>query len=189
MVPQMEFRHRSVAWPFGLDTIAPFFYRKNDLGNNPKGYDTLPINVALVVPGYPEKSVILFRQVARNQNPAPDFDPIRNQMPPLASFEPNLKATALIEKWIRDMPGKPPVGIRGHFNRNSLKGPSIQGRTVTLPMELAGPGALRVTLTGIDGRAQDLTQTSRTTYALPKGLSKGVYIIKVGKQNFTRYIF
>ena len=190
MEPKMEFRNRTVSWPFGLDTVPPFFYRKNDTGNNPKGLDSLPIDVSLVVPGYPEKSVILFRQRARNTRPAPDFDPERNQMPPLASFEVATKATALIEKWIKDMPGLPPkVGIRAFMHRNLLKGPAIQGRIVTIPMDLAGPGLVRVSLTGIDGRTVELTQTSRTTYALPSGLGKGVYIIRVGKQNFTRYLF
>lgn len=190
MEPKMEYRHRSVSWAFGLDTLAPFYYRKTDLGNNPKGLDSLPIDVALLIPGYPEKSVILFRQVARNTRPSPDFDPDRNQMPPLATFEPNVKANALMERWIREMPGTPPKsGIHGSLRRNLLKGPAIQGRIVTIPLEMAGAGQVRVSLTGIDGRSQELTQTSRTTYALPMGLAKGVYVIKVGQRNFTRYLF
>jgi hypothetical protein len=205
MEAKMEFRHRSVSWPFGLDTVAPpgmpkydanantkYYYPATDLGNNPKGRTDVEIIPALVVPGYPSKSVILFRQTERNTNPAPDFDPKRNQMPPLGSFEVNIPATTLIEKWIKEMPAIPApnaiVPIRG-FARTLVKSPSIEGNRLVLPPELAGPGQIRVTLTGITGRTLELKQTSRTTYAIPTGLTRGVYVIKVGNQSFTRYLF
>ena len=69
-----------------------------------------------------------------------NYDPIRNQMPPLASFEVNVPATALIEKWIKDMDRLPApgccVGIRTYAVRTLLKSPTIQGHTLTLPMEM-----------------------------------------------------
>lgn len=200
MESKMEFRHRSVSWPFGLDTIPPtgmaknkddlYFYPKND-GNNPSHYDSLEIKPALVVPGYPEKSVILFRQRSRNTRPS-DYDPDRNQMPPVASFEVNVKATALIEKWIKDwtpIPAPGATGVQIYTVRTRLKGPEIQGKQIVIPMELAGPGLVKVSLTGITGRTFELTQQSRTSYALPGNLMPGVYIIRVNSKSFTRYLF
>ncbi len=191
MESQMEFRHKSTSWPFGLDTIAPFFYPKTGDLNNPLGKDSLEIQPALVVPGYPGKSVILFRQRSRNTRPS-DYDPDRNQMPPLASFEVNVPATDLIAKWIKDWtpiaaPGA--LGVRTWVVRTNLKGPGIQGNLVVLPMELAGPGQVKVSLIGINGRKLDLVQKSRTAYALPANLAPGIYIIKVNSKSFTRYLF
>jgi hypothetical protein len=190
MESKMEFRHKSTSWPFGLDTIPPFYYPKTDLGNNPKGYDSLPIQPALVVPGYPEKSVILFRQRSRNTRPS-DYDPERNQMPPLASFEVNVPGTDLIAKWIKDwtpIPAPGALGVRTWSVRTNLKGPSLQGNQLVLPFELAGPGLVKVSLTGIDGRTLELKQVSRTAYEVPH-LTRGVYVIKVGNKSFTRYLF
>ncbi|HKP97136.1 MAG TPA: T9SS type A sorting domain-containing protein [Fibrobacteria bacterium] len=191
MESKMEFRHKSTGWPFGLDTLPPFYYPKTDLGNNPFAKDSLEIRPALVVPGYPEKSVILFRQRSRNTNPG-NYDSDRNQMPPLASFEVNEPATALIAKWIKDwtpIPAPGATGVRTWNVRTLLKGPGIANHQVVLPMELAGPGLVKVSLTGIDGRTLQLTQQSRTAYALPANLTPGVYIIRVNNRSFTRYLF
>ncbi len=190
MQSKLEFRHQHVTYAFGLDTVQPLYYPKND-PNNPAKYDSMLIEPALVVPTYPTKSVILFRQRVRNTRPA-DWDGERNQMPPIASYEVNVPATALIERWIKEMPVIPPEnwnGIRNFAARTKLTGPSIQGNLVTIPLELAGPGQVRVSITGITGRSQDLNQTGRATYALPSGITPGVYVIRVGKTNFTRYLF
>ncbi|MEO6094341.1 MAG: hypothetical protein ABIW76_01220 [Fibrobacteria bacterium] len=193
MEAKMDFRHRTTGWPYGLDedSIQPKYYPKTDLGNNPNAYDSLLIDPALVVPGYPQKSVILFRQTQRNTEPGV-YDPDSKQMPPLATFEVNTTAVNVIRKWILEMPKAPAPrwdGIRLHAVRTNLKGPAIQGRNIVLPFELSGPGLVKVFLTGITGRTLELTQVSRTAYRLPDNLTPGVYIIKVGKQNFTRYLF
>jgi hypothetical protein len=193
MEAKMDFRHRTTSWPFTLDedSIQPKYYPKTDLGNNPNAYDSLLIDPALVVPGYPQKSVILFRQTQRNYEPGIyEADP--KQMPLLATYEVNYTAVNVIRKWIAEMPKTPAPrwnGIRLYSARTNLKGPAIQGRHLVLPSELAGPGNVKVTLTGITGRTLELTRLSRTAYALPNGLTPGVYVIKVGKQNFTRYLF
>ncbi len=190
MVPQMEVRHKRIGFTWGLDTVPPFFYPKIN-GNNPNAYDSLPIDPALVVPGFPEKSAILYRQTARNTTPN-SWDTHRSQMPPVATFEVNLKATALIAKWIKEMePLRAPTwnGIRTHFSRSNLKSPAIQGRQVVLPMDLAGPGLVTVSMTGINGRSVVLTQVSRLAYALPGNMTPGVYIIKVNKRAFTTYLY
>ncbi len=188
---QMEFRHRTVSWPFGLDTVAPFFYKKTETVANPKGLDSLVINPALTVPGYPSKSVILFRQTSRNTKPS-DYDPDRNQMPPTASFEVNVPATTLMAQWITEMPplvAPNALAIRMGNIRTLLKSPIIEGRTLRLPPELAGPGNVKVSLTGISGRTMDLNRMGRGIYAIPTNLSAGIYLIRVDSKSFTRYLF
>jgi hypothetical protein len=207
MQPMMEFRHKSTSWQFGLDTVPPagqprkaddkYFYPKTGDGNNPTGLDSLEIQPALVVPGYPEKSVILHRQLARNTTPG-NYDRATDQMPPLGTFEVNVAATALIEKWIKDMPRiaapiPAPIPDAGIFHayavRSNLKGPAFRDNQVILPMELAVAGPVKVTVTGIDGRTMILAQVSRTAYALPSRLRPGVYLIKVNGKRFTQYLF
>jgi hypothetical protein len=190
MVPQMEVKHKRIGYTWGLDTVPPFFYPKVSVAN-PNAYDSLPIDPALVVPGYPEKSAILYRQTARNTTPG-SFDTDRNQMPPAASFEVNVKATALISRWIKEMEQiRAPNwnGIRSHFIRSNLKSPAIQNRQVILPIELAGPGLVKVSMTGINGRSVELNQVSRLAYALPGNMTPGVYIIRVNKRSFTTYLY
>ncbi len=186
MQSQMEFRNRSTSWYFGLDTIMPFYYPKTDTRNNPQGQDSLFIEPALVVPGYPEKSVILFRQLERRTEDGV-YDKVQNQMPPLATYEVNGPAVSLMTAWIKAMPVVVSIH-RGAHARAMAKGPAIRGNLIALPTELAKTG-VSVKLTGIDGRTVDLRAVSRTTFALPAGLPKGVYIIRVGQQNFTRYLF
>jgi hypothetical protein len=196
MQPQMEFRHRMVSWPFGLDTIPPagmaknpndqYFYPKND-PNNPDHLDSLLIVPALVVPGYPEKSVILFRQRSRNTRPS-DYDPVRDQMPPSASYEVNEPATALIEKWIKEMPV--PVPIATALLKRHAAGAAgffLQGRRLILDAK-ASAGDLPVEMAGVDGRRVALRRIAAGTYAIPESLPKGLYLIRVGARSALRYL-
>jgi hypothetical protein len=191
MEPKMEFRNRLLSWPFTLDDTAnkPVYYPKNDPANADH-VDSLMIEPALTVPGYPHRSIILFRQTQRNTEPG-SFDVIRNQMPPLATFEVNTVAVNLMTRWIKEMPAQPlhaPIAIRASY-RQALKGPIIRGGLVILSNDLASPLKVAVQLTGINGRTMDLRAISRTTYALPAGLPKGVYVLRVGQKSFTRYLF
>jgi len=193
-VPQMEFRDRNVSYPFGRDTIAPYFYPKNDPANVTHR-DSVPIVPALVVPGYPEKSVLLFRQTERRTE-RNNFDPVRNQMPPLATFEVNDAAVALLTKWIKAMPalGVDTAGMvigvfHGASAHRDMRGPVIRNGMVIIPADLASSSPVSVRLTGIDGRTSELKAVSRTQFAVPAGLPKGVYILRVGHQSFTRYLF
>jgi hypothetical protein len=186
MEPRMEFRHRSIGWSYGMDTLAPFYYPKNDK-NNPKGLDSLPINPALVVPGYPDKSAILFRQRQRNQGIG-NYDPIRNQMPPLATFEVNVAATALIEKWIKDMPVPTPIAIALAKHGMFRAGIKLQRGYLVIDAKLLGAGAQPI-MAGLDGRRISLRKVSEGTWALPEGLPKGLYLIRAGSQSALRQMF
>jgi hypothetical protein len=187
MVPSMEVRHHYTS-SFGLDdsSVAPFFYPRSDRGNNPKGQDSLMIIPALAVPGYPQKSVLLFRQLSRDTVPG-DYDPSRSQMPPLATFEVNTDATDLLAHWIREMPAMPaPNPILALPGAVALEATLVRG------LLRVSPGALkagvRVTMAGVDGREVPLQRIAEGAYALPRGLPKGLYYIRVGKRSLLRYL-
>jgi hypothetical protein len=197
MQAQMEFRDHMVGWGWNLDTIPPIYYPKNDPANVTHG-DSAHIIPALIVPGYPNKSVLIFRQKSRNTMPIDSSDAynaIHEQMPPLATFEVNTPAISLLERWVREMQPLPVdstgnVGIvHGASARALLKSPVIRGGLVILPADFAATSNLSVKLTGINGRTFDLKAAGHNAFALPRGLPKGVYIIRVGEQNFTRYLF
>jgi hypothetical protein len=120
----------------------PFYYQKtNDRLANPMHLDSLFITPALVVPSYPNKSVLLFRQRSRNTMDTGlyKYDSDINPMPPLGSYEVNEPATKLIAQWITEMAAldqTPVVAIRKNNPRTSLKSPIIDGRRLYLPAEL-----------------------------------------------------
>jgi hypothetical protein len=185
---QMEFRNRSVSWPFGLDdsTVLPRFYPKNDMVMNPLGLDSVPIVPALTVPGYPQKSVLLFRQTSRDTTPG-DYDTNRNQMPPLASYEVNEPAMALLRNWIANMkPLAPVVGVRAASTRSGFSAPAVHDRVLILP---PGVPDQKIVMAGIDGRSVELPRIAPGSYAIPAGLGRGVYVIRIGRHNYTRYLF
>jgi len=192
MKSQMEFRDHFVGSKFYLDTLPPFYYKTTDAANVTHG-DTVPIVPALIVPGYPEKSTLIFRQTERNTTPG-DYDFIHNQMPPLATYEVNVPAVTLLQKWVREMDALPVdsaglVGIvRSASGRIQLRSPVIRGGLVIFPADYA-TAKLSVKLTGINGRTYDLKSVGRDAFALPANLPKGVYIIRAGQQMFTRYLF
>lgn len=169
--PRMNLIGRSVSWPYNLDTIPP-----------------LNVEPALIVPGYPEKSVILYRQMTRNLIPADSvgaFDANRNQMPPLATFEVNDEAMKVIADWIRSIP--PIVSVRKGA-RQALLTPSVQGRNLILPPAM-NQGNPKVSLAGVDGRVHHLIKTGHGVYLIPAQIPAGIYLIRVGAQTFTRYVF
>lgn len=62
-----------------------------------------PIDSAgLVVPGRPDRSVLLYRQKMRNQKDL-DFTAERMAMPPLGSYEPDTNAITMMSQWITSL--------------------------------------------------------------------------------------
>ena len=180
MEPQVELRHRATSWPYGLDndSITPKYYPKSDFVNNPKRLDSLLIEPANIVPGYPQKSVILFRMLARNAT-AGGFDPSRNQMPPVGTYESDRPAAALIQKWITEMGPEGMVRIHGVPAQTAAPEAAFQGRTLVVSRQalLSNP---RVALLGLDGREVSLQRIGEGLYALPPALPKGLYYIRIG---------
>ncbi|MBW8887994.1 MAG: hypothetical protein JF616_09585 [Fibrobacteres bacterium] len=192
MQAAMEFRNRATGWGFGLDTVPPLYYKPNDAANVTHG-DSEPIVPALIVPGYPEKSVLIFREKSRNTTPG-DYDLIYMQMPPLATFEVNNPAVALLERWVREMGGS--TTAVGRSKRLSA-GESIRlrGRFLTLVPDDGGSGLdgyrgnREVTLVSLDGRQVALRRLSAGKYEVPAGLPKGLYYIRAGARSVLRALF
>lgn len=182
MRPRQDFRHKSTSWFFGLDddSIPPTYYPKSDYVNNPKRLDTLRIVPALVVPGYPQKSVTLFRMLARNTEPG-NFDSNRNQMPSLDSYESDRAAAALIQRWITEMGPDGPTRIHRAPVPSSAPEAAFQGRTLVVSKAalLSKP---RVSLMGLDGREVGLQRVGEGLYALPAALPKGLYYVRIGSK-------
>jgi hypothetical protein len=177
--PRMVFEYKNVNWAYGLD---------NPDAGEPADHPTK--GVYLVTPGYPEKSVILYRQISRNTTPADSltgFDPDANQMPPLASFEVNNEAVQVISDWIKSLPQRPNTGISGR-SRQAVLAPTVQGRNLILPPAMI-PGNPRVSLAGVDGRVHRLIKTGPGVYLIPAHIPRGIYMVRVGIQSFTRYVF
>jgi hypothetical protein len=189
MEPAMDLRHHPVSWPFFLDadSVAPKYYVKDDYVNNPGRLDTLLINPAVIVPGYPQKSVLLFRQMVRKTIPG-NFDADRNQMPPLATFEVNVPATDLIRKWILEMGPKGVLGVQGPIAAKAADASMdafFQGRTLIVGRGGRLP-AQPVSMLALNGRQIRLERMGDGLYALPAGLPKGLYYVRIGAKTLLK---
>ncbi|HKP95918.1 MAG TPA: hypothetical protein VJ385_09190, partial [Fibrobacteria bacterium] len=85
MKPHMDFASKKLVGSFPLD------------------------GAGLIVPGRPDRSVLLYRQKMRNQKDL-DFSSERMAMPPLGSYEPDTNAVDMISRWIASMNA---AGIHG----------------------------------------------------------------------------
>lgn len=195
MTEHMEFRQLPISGgSHGVDTLPPFYYKKTDRIANPFGKDSLLIQLALVVPGYPTKSVLLARQKSRNTKPG-DYNVGSSAMPPLASYEVNAPAMAVITEWITNMfPVKAPnccpeVGIQYGHTETFLNSPTIQGHLLKLPLALTNAKILKVSMTSITGKATELKAQGGGQYLIPDNLAPGIYFFKAGKQIFQRQLF
>lgn len=180
-----EFRHRN-AGNYGTEDSLPIYYPKADPGNNPLGLDSLFIEPELVVPGFPQKSAIFVRQMARKTAPG-DFEAHRKQMPPYGTFEVNDPAMALLAQWIRSLPATAAPGalaLADHGVRPRVA-PLLHGRTLVLP---EGLGTGHVSMLGLDGRALALRRQGPGMYGIPADAPRGLYFIRVGNRSFRRHL-
>lgn len=161
----------------------------------------------LVVPGSPEKSIVLFRQTERNSYAADvkawneNTDPTRPAqpelawyagrfaMPPLGTFEVDTVAAKIMKQWILnfdvnvDLQGRPDA-IRTRANQQSLRVPMMNANNIVIPEGMTG----RVSLVGVNGREFSLNRVAGNTYAVPSEVKRGLYIVRVGAKSFTQYI-
>lgn len=162
-------------------------YKRVRRGDYVKDAAPTTVDPGLVVPRYPQKSLLLYRQAQRNGTPG-DFAPNAAEMPPLASFEPNTEALDLITRWILEM-DTTQVSIRpGAHGFAGFRDAALRDRVFHLPAELiaAGGTSLVVTMTGLDGRSWTLRTLGDGRYALPSGASRGVYAFRAGGRVFLR---
>ena len=185
MKPEMEFRHK-YASSRGLDTLAPKYYPKVGDPNNPTGLDSIEILPAFVVPGYAQKSLVVFRQEQRNEV-RNDFGGNFNQMPPLATFEVDVMAMDTLKKWIKTMnPFIAPNQIQAVFNhRNPTPDAFLQGRRLLVSKVGA---QMKVSMSAVNGRKVSLHRTSEGVYTVPQDVPKGLYLIQVGKASLLRHL-
>jgi hypothetical protein len=162
---------------------------------------------SLLIPGAPEKSIILYRQIRRatydldlkawnedtsSTKPAkPDliFYPPQAQMPQLGSFEVDTMATKVIAKWITTfdttIDNMAQVAIRHAAQKPALQVPVLDSRHLTIPVGMTG----RVALLGVNGRAYPIVRIAGNQYAVPTSLRRGLYIVRVGSSSFTQYLY
>jgi hypothetical protein len=161
----------------------------------------------LLMPGKPEKSIVLYRQTQRasyardvqlwneNADPSRPTNPElywympRDAMPPLGTYEPDTTALKILTQWILtfDVAAdrlERPVAIHSSNKPISLRLPYLQANHLVIPNDMQG----RVTLVGIHGREYGLVPIASHVYSLPSTLKRGVYIIRVGAKSFTQYV-
>jgi cytochrome c553 len=133
---------------------------------------TFPVDSAgLIVPGHPERSVLLFRQKARNTINL-DFSAEKNAMPPLGSYEPDTNAIKVITAWIASMPATP---ILAGAHKAGFRGIVARDGRLWLPEGLA-KGEGRLALLDLNGRALPLSRGQDGSFRYPGGLS-GIHLI------------
>jgi hypothetical protein len=182
---RIKYAYFTPSFDYGLSEAAPAGPQED-----PK------TGVYLITPKYPQKSVLLYRQLLRNTvaptatNASTAFSRASYQMPPLATFEVNTAAMAVLNAWALSMPdtGAYPISTRPGRIHQSLASPTVTGRQLLLPTAMV-QGNPKVGVIGLDGRPLKLTRLNDRTYALPSALPAGIYIIRVGTQSFSRHIF
>jgi hypothetical protein len=170
--------NKALVWTVDLRTVpASKQFDSIPVVTNPAGEIIPP---ALVVPGHPELSTLLYRMTRRNRLPPTSTgafltDSLEEQMPPLGVFEVDTIATRWISKWIAEMPS---VGIRGsRSGHNAVSAPRIVAGYLTLGSDFRG----NLMLTGLDGRRHALIRLTGNTFRVPKSLPKGVYFLRLGR--------
>lgn len=163
--PEMEYRHKRVRFFEEMPSLT---------------VDGMVIEQALVVPGYPELSALLYRMKSRNgSQPTEDtaFNATQNQMPPLGVFEEDTVATRVLARWIKSMPELVSV-------RKGLPSAAIsldrRGNILSFP----APTQVQPDLVGLDGRRYSLLPLSETRFRLPAGLPSGLYMVRSGPRYF-----
>lgn len=175
MQPRMKLEYMQASWDRNLGDVDPVAPSDDPIRG-----------VYVITPGYPQKSVALYRLKDRNTAPPNElgWDPARDQMPPLATFEVDTAALAVLSEWIRTLPKKT-IAVNSPLSAGAFRAPSFRGRTLIVPGPGA-PGNARVTLIGVDGREVELTRRGPGAYDLPAGTPAGVYVIRVGSASFAR---
>ena len=140
---------------------------------------TFPIDSAgLIVPGRPDRSVLVFRQKARNQKDL-DFTAERNAMPPLGSFEPDTNAIKMVSAWITSMG---PAGIHGTAPaRAGFYGILVRDGRIVLPAGILtgladGNAQSGLELLDLRGRAHALEKAQDGSWTYDRQL-KGIHLL------------
>lgn len=141
-------------------------------------------SAGLIVPGRPDRSVVIYRQKMRNQKDL-DFSAEYMAMPPLGSFEPDTNAIAMMSNWVVSLnsaaihdsrPGKPGVpGFRVRGNFLEATGGSLPNGDVEL--------------VDIKGVRIPLTRIRPGLYRIEGAAPTGIHFVKSGGRLLQRVAF
>jgi hypothetical protein len=149
----------------------------------------------LALSGYPDSSVLLDKMKRR----VDDFVSGSNteQMPPLATSQPDSAAVKMIEQWLcslksggtcNTIPWLPDetfwaepvaVSLRPHGNAHNLDfQPSMREGRLTVPAHIAALG--KVELRDYQGRKVPMAQEGKGVFRIPRTLTPGIYFLVAG---------
>ena len=132
-----------------------------------------PIDSAgLIVPGRPDRSVLLYRQQARNQKDQ-DFTAERDAMPPLGSFEPDTNAIKVVSTWITSLGS---AGIAyGHAGQGAARGILARNGRLILPEGMA-TGTGRLSIVDVRGATRFLERAQDGSYPYGRQVT-GIHLV------------
>lgn len=137
-----------------------------------KLFSGFPVDSAgLLVPGRPDRSMIIYRQLVRNRKDG-DFSPMKFSMPPLASYEPDTGAVEVLSRWVESLGPLPVHGSRDAGQR-SIR---IRDGRIHLPVSLAGSPELP-TLVDIRGGNLSLRPLGNGVYRIDGVIRPGVHLL------------
>jgi hypothetical protein len=137
-------------------------------------FGAFPVDSAgLLVPGRPDRSIVLYRQQVRNEIPG-DFGASRFAMPPLGSYEPDTSAIKVMSAWIGSM-GASPVREAGHHPAPGIR---VRDGRIHLPAGLQGRGD-GPALTDLRGRKIPLRHLGGGVYRIGEPLRPGIHLLMV----------
>jgi hypothetical protein len=151
----------------------------------------------LVLPGHPDSSVLLDKMKHRMDDYIPSES--REQMPPLATSQPDSAAVNQIEQWICSLkagtpcgkipwlpdetfwaPAVDPVSVRPHGKlQDPAFQPSMRRGQLSVPADIAAAG--KVELRDYRGRKVDLVEEGKGVFRIPRTLTPGIYFLIAGK--------
>lgn len=136
---------------------------------------TFPVDTgALVVPGRPDRSVILYRQIMRNQKVG-NFNAEPMAMPPLGSFEPDTNAIAMMSQWITAMPSG--LGLHGIAAHMQSGMPAVANGRIILPDGWMDGKEGVLTLADLNGRAVPLARVDKRTWRIEGKAGQGMHLL------------
>ncbi|MEO7424635.1 MAG: hypothetical protein ABI036_05565 [Fibrobacteria bacterium] len=163
MKPQMDFVTKKLVTLFPLDSAG------------------------LVVPGRPDRSVLIYRQKMRNQKNL-NFTAEGMAMPPLGSFEPDTNAINMESQWILSLAAS---GIRD-LHAGTSSGPHFRVQGKYLQAAEGGaplaPG-LQVELLDLFGRRIPMTAIRTGLYRIEKPGITGIHFLRVSGKISQRLVF
>lgn len=149
-----------------------------------KLFGAFPVDSSgLLVPGRPDRSIVLFRQQQRNQVEG-DFTLNKFSMPPLGSYEPDTVAIKVMTRWIEGMGASSVHGA----TKEGLKAVRVQSGRIYLPhgLAVADDG---LCLVDIRGRIFPLEKVDEGVYRIGSGIRPGLHFLVVDGKILQRLMF